>query len=233
MLKLKQAALRALYDSHTWIPTAGAALFSIDDFDEKTSNWASDNTPVFGSQQGALDASDDLRTATIAASYLAVLSTPSGMTANKVVPAKLKGLTVRALAMSATTNLTGILKRSTQRLRPDDPPTAVKDSFPSAHASSAFANAAFARANLPYLDFNNRTTRIANWGLTTMAAGTAWARVEGNVHYPSDVLFGAALGNFISVFFNNAFMGINNDAPWHLKTEHSLDALSLKFNINF
>ena len=39
-----------------------------------------------------------------------------------------------------------------------------------------------------------------------LAAGTAWARVEGGVHYPSDNLFGAALGNFVATFVHDAFL---------------------------
>ena len=39
-----------------------------------------------------------------------------------------------------------------------------------------------------------------------IAAGTAWARVEGCKHYPSDVLFGAALGNFVAIFVHDAFL---------------------------
>lgn len=44
-----------------------------------------------------------------------------------------------------------------------------------------------------------------------MAVITAWARVEGNVHYPSDVLVGAALGNFIGMFIHDAFIGRAED----------------------
>jgi membrane-associated phospholipid phosphatase len=44
-------------------------------------------------------------------------------------------------------------------------------------------------------------------GLTGLAAGTAWARVEGGVHFPSDVLAGAALGNFMGRLFQHAFLG--------------------------
>jgi hypothetical protein len=40
--------------------------------------------------------------------------------------------------------------------------------------------------------------------------GASWARLEGNYHYPSDVLLGAALGNFIGRFLNDAFIGPND-----------------------
>ena len=42
-----------------------------------------------------------------------------------------------------------------------------------------------------------------------LAAFTAnWSRIEGGQHYPSDVLLGATIGNFLSRFFNDAFMGL-------------------------
>ena len=45
----KQAASRALKDRGTWIPLAGAAVVSIDDWDREVSDWAVENTPIFGS----------------------------------------------------------------------------------------------------------------------------------------------------------------------------------------
>ena len=44
-----------------------------------------------------------------------------------------------------------------------------------------------------------------------MAAMTAWARIEKNWHYPTDVLVGAALGNFLGGFIHNAFMGLDGE----------------------
>ncbi len=50
--------------------------------------------------------------------------------------------------------------------------------------------------------------KITNFCLAT---GVAWARVEGERHYPSDVLAGAALGHFISAFIHDAFIGLPED----------------------
>ena len=56
----KHAASRAVKDRGTWIPLAGAAVVSIDGWDEQISDWAIEKTPVFGSNETAVDASDTL-----------------------------------------------------------------------------------------------------------------------------------------------------------------------------
>jgi len=47
-----------------------------------------------------------------------------------------------------------------------------------------------------------------------VALGTGWARVEAQKHYPSDVLAGMALGNFMAAFIYDAFMGL--EPPWRI-----------------
>jgi membrane-associated phospholipid phosphatase len=44
-----------------------------------------------------------------------------------------------------------------------------------------------------------------------LASGVAWARVEGQRHYPSDVFAGAALGHFLTAFIHDAFMNLTKD----------------------
>jgi membrane-associated phospholipid phosphatase len=66
-------------------------------------------------------------------------------------------------------------------------PTATALSFPSAHASTAFAGAlAYSRLGLPRAP------------LYTLAVGLSWSRLYLGVHYPSDVLAGAALGTGVA-----------------------------------
>ncbi|MEK9951044.1 MAG: phosphatase PAP2 family protein [Curvibacter sp.] len=47
----------------------------------------------------------------------------------------------------------------------------------------------------------------ARLGLDLLAGATAWARVEANQHYPSDMLVGLGLGHFLGSFFTHAFLG--------------------------
>ena len=42
--------------------------------------------------------------------------------------------------------------------------------------------------------------RASNVALHTLGYATAWARVEADRHFPSDVLAGVALGNFVAEF---------------------------------
>jgi membrane-associated phospholipid phosphatase len=86
------------------------------------------------------------------------------------------------------------IKQAVGRRRPELPglppltstPTAL--SFPSAHASTSFAGAlAYSRLGLPVVP------------LYALATGLSLSRLYLGVHYPSDVLVGAALGALVVV----------------------------------
>jgi membrane-associated phospholipid phosphatase len=100
---------------------------------------------------------------------------------------------VRALALaSATANLIG--KPLTRRVRPVQVDLGVGEgrrgrmppssSFPSGHTASAFAFATAAGATIPRL----RPELLALAGLV------GYSRVHTGVHYPADVIAGAAIG---------------------------------------
>jgi membrane-associated phospholipid phosphatase len=73
------------------------------------------------------------------------------------------------------------LKVAVRRTRPDGTPY----SFPSGHAAATFALAAVLERHLGY--------RLA-WPTLVIATYVATSRLHDNVHYPSDVVFGAAIG---------------------------------------
>ena len=197
----KRATMNALTSQGTWVPLIGAGVVSIDDWDREISDWAVDNTPIFGSTERALEASDNLKTVTTVAMVGTALAVPNGEGAWEWKPER---LVLEVGAVQVNNLLTNGLKSVTGRERPDG---SDDRSFPSGHSSQAFARVTLACRNV------DQIPSLANgWGTAlktsfrVIAAGTAWARVEGGVHYPSDVLFGAALGNFVAIFVHDAFL---------------------------
>lgn len=100
----------------------------------------------------------------------------------------------RVLASVVVAGLTtGAVKRVIGRLRPavtNDPflfkPFSDHDSFPSGHATMAFALATSLSAEIK--------NRWASAALSTFATGTAWSRMNDRRHWLSDVLAGATVG---------------------------------------
>jgi hypothetical protein len=203
------AALNAALSPETWAPIAGALALQIDGMDGRLSDWASKETPVFGSRKDADRWGSYLRDASGAAYVVTALATPSGDDAGDWSVSKMKGLAVGAGAWGATVGSTTILKSSTGRTRPDG---SDDRSLPSGHASTAGSFTTLARRNVDSLSWSSPGEISANVGLVGLAAGTAWSRVEAKEHYPSDVLVGYALGHFFSAFIQDAFLGLDMKA---------------------
>ncbi len=71
------------------------------------------------------------------------------------------------------------------------------------------------------------------YGLDAVTFGTAWARIEAGAHYPSDTLFGMALGNFFANFFKDAFMGTQAGFVQNLSIEPTRGGLALQWHATF
>ncbi|MBK7367358.1 MAG: phosphatase PAP2 family protein [Candidatus Eisenbacteria bacterium] len=102
-----------------------------------------------------------------------------------------------AFACASAGVVTTALKVSAGRFRPhesSDPgrfePFSGHDSFPSGHTTMAFSLAAA-------LDAETRTPWVPAV-LYPAATLTAWSRVRDRVHWPSDVVAGAAIGGWVS-----------------------------------
>ncbi|NIR30980.1 MAG: phosphatase PAP2 family protein [Gammaproteobacteria bacterium] len=196
------AAVEAARSPATWAPLLGAGVLRIGDADEEISEWARDETPLFGANEAADTASDVLRW-TAAGAYAAtvIAGRRGGTGASRPSPARKLG--VGAMAEAMNIGATQGLKELTERERPD----ASNDrSFPSQHTSDAALFATLGVREIEALAPPASRRELLRWIFGGLAAGTAWARVEGGEHFPSDVLVGAALGHFVAALFYSAFL---------------------------
>lgn len=203
--RVRVAASTAARDPWVWAPLAGAAVFQVDDLDRRTSDWAREHTPVFGSQQSAEQWSDDLRSASAYAHYISIAATPSGGEPGDWFVNKAKGVLVGVAAVSSTGALTQALKGAVDRERPD---ASDRESFPSGHTSASAVHTRLASRNLQSIDLSRPARTAFDAGLYALTIGTSWARIEAGYHYPADTLFSMALGNFLASFVNDAFLGL-------------------------
>ncbi len=197
----RQASVNALRDPITWGTAAGAAAVAAGGWDEKISRWAVENTPLFGSIDNAKKRSDDLRALCNFAMLGTALAVPGGA---HPWQSRIERLLVEEAGVIAASTVTGQLKETIPRERPDE---SDDHSFPSGHSTRAFAYNGMSSRNLDAMDLPDPARDSLKGLFTTLAAGTAWARIEGEKHYPTDVLAGASIANFISLFIHDAFLG--------------------------
>lgn len=204
--RLSNATSNAISHPLTWGSAGAALLFALDGnrYDDKLSSWASRNTPVFGSQDAALEASDTMRRTAYSGAILATLLVPSEKESGEWFVEKGEELVFQWASSELTQKTTGILKRNSGRERPNDADS--DDSFPSAHSSSTFNSAVMGSRSVERMAIPEWAQTTLTSGFYTLAGGTAWARIEAGVHYPSDVLAGAAIGNFFAILIYDSFI---------------------------
>ncbi len=203
---ISRAAGDAFLNPNTYVPLLGAATVLTFGIDDNISDWAIDNTPIFGSNKKAETYSDIMLYSTTAAYYSTAMLNDSGTAegdVGKISWNKAKAMNLGFGAFVLDFGATEVLKSVTDRERPDGK---SRDSFPSLHTSGAAVQATLAARNLEYTNLSDAGRAWASAGLYTVVGSVGWARVEAGHHYPSDVLVGYALGSFIGNFVNNAFV---------------------------
>ncbi len=200
------ATKMALTDRGTWIPALAAGLIVVGGWDRQISAWALRNPTLFSSSSRAGDMSDDFLTAS------QVIMLASGLFAKddgNFLTDRLKreGWEIGGAATTLLLTLAG--KAAFRRIRPDE---SSRSSLPSGHSSMAFASSAASMRNFSDFEMGRGLHIGADIAVETVAAASAWSRVEAGVHYPTDVLLGAALGNAVSVLFYELYDS-TRDAP--------------------
>ncbi|MCG8470691.1 MAG: phosphatase PAP2 family protein [Desulfobacterales bacterium] len=211
---IKTSFTSAVKDPHTWLPLLGASIFLIEDYDEQVSSWAVKHTPIFGSAYDALDYSDKLKNLSRTNYFVTVIALPAD-TIQIGIYDKSINLAFGLSAFSINSNITSSLKKISDRNRPNN---SNNLSFPSAHASSSTISARLSSRNIEKVTISKTAKRVWQFSSMSIAGLTSWARVEGGIHYPSDVLAGYALGNFIGAFLNDAFIAPDYQHRIHIDT---------------
>jgi hypothetical protein len=228
--RVGRSALDAVRDPWVWGPLVGAGVLQIGNADQEISDWARENTPVFGSERSADRWSDDLRTASMIAYHASVLATPSGEEPGHWFEYKAKGYLVGFSAASVTNFTTKQLKTSVDRERPSG---LDHESFPSGHTSASAVFTQLASRNLRSIETRGHTRQALDIGLDALTIGTAWARIEAGAHFPSDTLFSMALGNLLASFFNDAFLGLTEDPRAGVAVVATGDGITLRYGLRF
>ena len=208
--KIPRAALNALVDPQTFVPAAGAIVFGLSKWDKKVSHWATDHNPIFGSTKNAEDDKLYLEIPLYTEVFITALATPSGDDSKDWVYSKVKGIAVEGAAELLTAGATSLLKDTTGRTRPNG----GSHSFPSGEASAAFSSVALSNRNLDSIELPQEVKIPLKVVNILMGTSVAWARVEAQAHYPSDVLAGAALGNFLSATVHDSFLNLPKERTY-------------------
>jgi membrane-associated phospholipid phosphatase len=224
------SAVTAVSSPSFWLPLAGAAVFQIDGWDRKVSNWARRRTPVFGSEQNAVAWSDRLRSASGFAWAATAAATPGGPDPGEWLEDKARGALVGLAAIGATDEESALLKNAAARERPNGQDT---QSMPSSHASRSAVLTELGRRDLDWVGMSDATRWVLDSGLTALTLGTSWARVEAGFHYPSDTLVGMAIGDFNGAFFSDAFLGAPRRTRTALAIEPQRGGATLEVRISF
>jgi hypothetical protein len=202
--RVRAAAVHAATDPWVWAPVAGAAALQIDGFDHRLSRWGRTHNPVFGSESNATLWSDRLRSASVGVDIATVLFTPSGDFGGEWLLDKAKGYLVNLAAATTAIESTTLLQHVVTRERPNG---ANDHSFPSGHSAASSVYTRLAILNLQEIPMDGGARDALDVSLHALSFATAWARVEGGWHYPSDTLASMAIGNFCAEFFTDTFMG--------------------------
>jgi PAP2 superfamily len=218
----RHASVNAFRHPITWGAAAGAAVVAAGGWDKKISRWAVERTPVFGSVARAKSASDDLRALCNFGMLGTVLAVPGG---DYPWRSRFERLLVEEGGVWTASSFTSLTQRNIDRERPDE---SNHHGFPSGHSTRAFAYNGMTSRNLDAIEMPDATRTSLEVLFTGLAAGTAWARVEGQKHYPSDVLAGAAVGNFISIFLHDAFLGRKEKIAVGVRMEREERSLTLR-----
>ena len=206
----------SLKDPFTWGNLVLAGVIA--PFDHRISRYMVENKPLFNG--GASDESDNFRSYTNWSMQLSILSVAEDYNNDLSDVFLIK--TERLLRDNLSSGLTVMTNTQIQNIVDRKRPLTGSGGFPSGHTSRTFATAYFARQNYNNSFFNDNTRTSLIFFTYLSAYTTGIARIEAGAHYPSDVLVGAALGNFgASILYHYTNEYIPNLKPIITASKHN------------
>lgn len=195
-----QAAETAFYDHGTWPLLLGAAVVRVTPYDAKIADYAMKHKPMFSNKDNAAQTTDTLRSFNDALALSTALAVKEGW------EDKGERVLTEGAALFSTRLVTTQMNERVNREYPDG---TGNDSFGSHHAASPFAAAALTRRNMASIDMPGWAASGINITSYAAASASSWGRIEMGLHYPSDQLASAAVGNFIAILFHDTFVSEN------------------------
>ena len=229
--KIKTAFKKNITSAHVWAPVASAGVLNVMAWDNNLQNWINHERIIFDDQTEAENYSYTFNEILKYEMYLSIFITPSNDSENDLgnyALNKLKGGTLVNVASSASTQAHHILRKSTDRTRPSGHDN---NSMPSGHATQSGARRVLVTRNLEATDIQKTHQLLINTLNTTLSAGVMWARVEGDNHYPTDVLMGYALGSFLSGFIYDSLINLEPNHTFSLAPVKQ--GAEARYTINF
>lgn len=195
---------------HVWLPVVGAGIAHWGGYDRPISKAVVQEKAIYNNKTNTGHWSDQFNDILLYQMYGSILLTSSmgeDESLSQWALNKTKGGLVVNLASSSTRYARGQLAKSFRRQRPN---RSDHMSFPSGHSTEAGSRNMLVAKNLDSIEMHPYLRTGIKSINTMMAVGTLWARLEGENHYPSDVLMGYALGSFVAGVVYDSLMNLDD-----------------------
>ncbi len=211
----KMASYNAVTDPMTWAPLATACALYATDGDDKVTDYFMENPWVNEKNDEIVRELNGLTTYTTAI-----------LIHDDKWETKSKRFAVEWSAFAVSRKTVDVLNKNVPKETPNGK---HMDSIGSHHALSPFAGAAMTRRNVAQMDVPDWAGYSIIGANYAFATSSALGRVQGGGHSFADQLISVTLGNFIGLFFHDAFMLENTQVNVSLSAEESYAEVSVRF----
>lgn len=229
--RIKDAFIKNAKSPHVWVPLIGAGAVHWAGYDKKISKSQVQEKALYTTPKNTSYWSDQLNKILLYEMYASILLTssmPEDESLKQWAWSKTKGGLVTNFASSSSKFSRDVLAKFFKRERPNQLDNL---SFPSGHSAEAGSRNMLISKNLDHIEMHPYLRTGLNVGNTIMATGTLWARLEGERHYPSDILAGYAVGSFVAGFVWDSLMNLDENESFSVLPMN--DQVSVQYGWRF